>query len=584
MQETRKIHHRAPMPPTDSKRRYMMVANSRDDSGMLTGLFYDRESAERAYQGLSDRGYTKDDVNLIMSDETRKKHFAGTDTTSTELGTKAAEGAGIGGAVGGTVGATLAAVAAVGTNLVIPGLGLVVAGPLAAAAAGAGAGAATGGLLGALVGWGIPEERVKHYESGLKKGGILMGIKPRSEEDAAYLEQHWRNNNAQHIYRPGSTWQDSGTTGNTVVGVYDDYADARSAVQALLDAGFAQASVQLNPDTDMSATTQTTTADSGRAGGTGIGNFFNSLFGTDEHKEHRDVYAESVRRGSYVLSVDARNDEEVERASEIMDRFNAVDIDERSGYWKKQGWSGYDAGAPRLSADEIAAERSSYAQSRPAGATGDTARIPVVEEELKVGKRQVQRGGVRVFQRVKETPVHESVQLRKEQVKVERRPVDKPASEADLAAFKEGSIEMRETSEEAVVSKSARVVEEVVVSKEVSERTEEINDTVRKTDVEVEQLGASGAARGGKPVSDDADYRRHWQTAYGQSGGRYEDYDAAYRYGTMMAGSDRYKNYQWSEVEPQLRSDWESSHPESTWEKVKDAVRYGAERVTGKRH
>jgi hypothetical protein len=181
-------------------RIYIMKTTSKDNSGMLTGLFSDRESAERAYQSLSERGYTKDDINVVMSDETRKRHFSEGGKATTELGNKAAEGAGIGGAVGGTIGATLAAIAAVGSNLVIPGLGLVVAGPLAAAAAGAGAGAATGGLLGALVGWNIPEERVKHYESGLKQGGILMGVKPRSDEDAAYLAQQWRSNNAQHVY------------------------------------------------------------------------------------------------------------------------------------------------------------------------------------------------------------------------------------------------------------------------------------------------------------------------------------------------------------------------------------------------
>jgi uncharacterized protein (TIGR02271 family) len=549
-----------------------MARTSKNDTGMLTGLFYDRESAERAYQGLSDRGYTKDDINLVMSDETRKKHFANDGPVKTELGNKAAEGAGIGGAVGGTIGAALAAATAVGTNLVIPGLGLVVAGPLAAAAAGAGAGAATGGLVGALVGAGIPEERVKHYESGLKQGGILLGVTPRSQEDAAHFEQHWRNNKGQHVYRPGSTLQESGAAADTVVGVYDNYADAERAVQALVAEGFPRSKVRLNPETDAAAAgTATSAADQSQE--SGIGGFFRSLFGTDEHREHHDVYAESVRRGSYVLTVDAESEDQVDRASEIMSRFNPVDIDERSTHWKKQGWSGYDANAPRLSPDEIAKDRTAYAQARAAN-TSETARIPVVEEELKVGKRQVQRGGVRVFQRVRETPVHESVQLREEHVKVERRPVDKPATEADLAAFKEGSVEMRESAEEAVVSKTARVVEEVVVGKEVSQRTEQINDSVRRTDVEVERMGAA---------EDDAEFRSHWQTAYGKSGGRYEDYDAAYRYGSTMAGSDRYKNYQWSDVEPQLRSDWESNHPESTWEKVKDAVRYGAERVTGNR-
>ncbi len=160
----------------------------------LTGLFHDRESAERAYQGAVERGYQKDDVNLVMSDETRKRHFSGTDTSGrqTELGTKAAEGAGIGAGIGGTVGAIAAAVAAVGTSIAVPGLGLVVAGPIAAALAGAGAGGAAGGLMGALIGWNIPEERVKQYESGIREGGILMGVRPRSDEDAQLLEQHWR--------------------------------------------------------------------------------------------------------------------------------------------------------------------------------------------------------------------------------------------------------------------------------------------------------------------------------------------------------------------------------------------------------
>ena len=116
-----------------------MATKSRDKSGMLTGLFSDRESAERAYQSLTTRGYTKDDINVVMSDDARKKHFS-EGTADTELGSKAAEGAGIGGAVGGTLGAVLAAATATGTSLALPGLGLVIAGPLAAAAAGAGAG------------------------------------------------------------------------------------------------------------------------------------------------------------------------------------------------------------------------------------------------------------------------------------------------------------------------------------------------------------------------------------------------------------------------------------------------------------
>lgn len=181
-----------------------MTENQRNDNrttdrGMLTGMFSDRESTEHAYNTLHERGYTKDDINLVMSDETRKKHFSG-DVKETEIGTKAAEGAGKGSAIGSTVGAIAGVVAAIGTSLVIPGLGIVIAGPIAAGLAGAGAGGITGGVIGALVGSGIPEERAKLYESGIKDGNIVMGVKPRNDEDAKYFKNNWRTNKAEEIH------------------------------------------------------------------------------------------------------------------------------------------------------------------------------------------------------------------------------------------------------------------------------------------------------------------------------------------------------------------------------------------------
>src|SRR5512133_2452937 len=166
-----------------TENRNQMDDNMTTDGGMLTGMFRDRESTENAYKSLQERGYTKDDINLVMSDETRKKHFSG-DVKETELGTKAAEGAGKGSAIGSTVGAIAGVIAAIGTSLVIPGLGIVIAGPIAAGLAGAGAGGITGGVIGALVGSGIPEERAKLYESGIKDGHIVMGVHPRNSEDA----------------------------------------------------------------------------------------------------------------------------------------------------------------------------------------------------------------------------------------------------------------------------------------------------------------------------------------------------------------------------------------------------------------
>ena len=170
------------------------------DGGSMSGMFRDRSSAEKAYQSMHSRGYGKDDVNLLMSDETRKTHF-GDDTVHTDLGDKAMEGAGVGSAIGGTAGAIIGAIAAIGTSVALPGLGLIIAGPLAAALAGAGAGGLTGGLVGALVGSGIPEEHAAEYESGIKNGGIVMGVKPRNAEDAKYFEDEFRRHNGDKIYK-----------------------------------------------------------------------------------------------------------------------------------------------------------------------------------------------------------------------------------------------------------------------------------------------------------------------------------------------------------------------------------------------
>jgi hypothetical protein len=184
------------------------TGSRKSESKMMTGLFKDRESAERAYNYLHDRGYSKDEINLIMSDETRKRHFDET-KGDTEIGTKAMEGAGKGSAIGGAIGAVAGVIAALGTSLVIPGLGLVVAGPIAAGLAGAGAGGFTGGLIGALIGWGIPEERARIYESKIKQGGIVMGVNPRNQADEEFIENDWRENRVEDIY---GTRQSQSTT------------------------------------------------------------------------------------------------------------------------------------------------------------------------------------------------------------------------------------------------------------------------------------------------------------------------------------------------------------------------------------
>lgn len=160
---------------------------------LVTGLFKNRVAAEAAVDAIIKRGYTRDDISVMMSDATRNKEFA------LQTRTHAADGAGIGGAIGGAVGAVLAAIVAVGTSLIVPGLNLVVAGPIAAALAGAGAGGATGGVIGGLIGAGIPEHRAKVYDTSIRSGGILLGVEAKANEEAEKLEQLLEDVGAEHV-------------------------------------------------------------------------------------------------------------------------------------------------------------------------------------------------------------------------------------------------------------------------------------------------------------------------------------------------------------------------------------------------
>ena len=160
---------------------------------LVTGLFKSKVGAEAAVDAIMKRGFTRDDISVLMSDATHSKEFA------LQTRTHAADGMGIGGAVGGAVGAVLAAIAAVGTTLFLPGINLVIAGPIAAALAGAGAGGATGGLIGALIGAGIPEYRAKVYEAGLRGGGILIGVEARSDEEVDRLEELLDELGGEHV-------------------------------------------------------------------------------------------------------------------------------------------------------------------------------------------------------------------------------------------------------------------------------------------------------------------------------------------------------------------------------------------------
>jgi uncharacterized protein (TIGR02271 family) len=223
--------------------------------------------------------------------------------------------------------------------------------------------------------------------------------------------------------------------------------------------------------------------------GAASGGLIGALVGAGIPEEDAHVYAESVRRGGTMVMVQADDDTEVQRAVDVMSRHNVVDIDRRGTEYRQSGWNRFDHNDTNYATSGTTGRNTStnYAGTNTLDREGEV-KIPVVVEELRVGKRQVEQGGVRVETRVEERPVNEHVTLRQEHVDVHRKPVDRPVSDADLANFQEGTFEVRERSEEAIVDKQARVVEEVHLKKEVEERTENIQDTVRRTDVDVQQV------------------------------------------------------------------------------------------------
>jgi uncharacterized protein (TIGR02271 family) len=234
-------------------------------------------------------------------------------------------------------------------------------------------------------------------------------------------------------------------------------------------------------------------------GGNSLGNLYLS-------NDDRQAYGEGVRRGGFLLCAEVHGHEDADRIVQLLEESPGVDLDERQNSWRSEGWSSgntQSAGgfAGSASAGSIQSQTQSHAQT---GNVVEEQHIPIVEEELRVGKREVERGGARVRSYVREVPVHEQVTLREEHVEVERRPVDAQSQQAvsgglganqDLLQGRE--IEMHATAEEAVVQKVANVTEEVVVRKTAEEHVEDISETVRHTEVDVQEGAADRSAFGG---------------------------------------------------------------------------------------
>jgi uncharacterized protein (TIGR02271 family) len=272
----------------------------------------------------------------------------------------------------------------------------------------------------------------------------------------------------------------------TVTAFFDSRAEAESARTRLTQSDVDVGRVQII-DKNQTGT--------GTGGSSNDEGFWSSLKSAFLPEEDSHAYEEGLRRGGYLLCAQVYENE-AEQAIRILEESDTVDFDQRQEQWRGEGWSGFTAGGTRSTG---------LFDDEPTGTTAgqrnqavEEQHIPIVEEELRVGKREVTRGGARVRSYIREVPVHEQVTLREEHVSVERRPVNEKIAAADLDSgdlLRERTIEMTETVEEAVVAKEARVREELVVKKTSEQHVEQIDDTVRRTEVEVDEGNAGSQDR-----------------------------------------------------------------------------------------
>jgi uncharacterized protein (TIGR02271 family) len=279
--------------------------------------------------------------------------------------------------------------------------------------------------------------------------------------------------------------QISANSTRTISAMFDSRSDAQRAVDRLLEAGIPQGNVRLVPGYEND--TPVTNRSEQHKG------FFSSLADLFMPDEDRYTYAEGLSRGGYMVVASDIDMAYYDRAIDILDDEGSIDLDQREQSWRSEGWTGfqtdatgssYSLGADAMGASAATSTDRDIDSTAGLGTTNDEV-IPVVDERLVVGKRDVNLGRVRVRSYLREEPVSEDVNLHEERVTLERRPVDRPLTDGD-AAFRDRTIEAEAHAEEAVIGKEARVTEEISLRKESTDHQETISDTVRKTEVEIE--------------------------------------------------------------------------------------------------
>jgi stress response protein YsnF len=304
----------------------------------------------------------------------------------------------------------------------------------------------------------------------------------------------------------------------TVIGIFDNASEAQNAVQQLINLGFTRDNIDISSQSNLNSADYTSRDryDNDGSVSDSIGDFFSNLFGGKDDDDVRN-YSDVARRGT-VVTVHAISSEQAERAADILDEYGAVDVNERASQYRSAG-TGYTGtaattGSVTTDYNNYDTARTDTTDIRDRDIDNDTTgKLNVIEEELHVGKRVVETGGARIRSRIIERPVEERLRLREEHVRVERNPVNRAATEADLNNFREGTIEVTEHAEVPVVNKEARVVEEISLSKEVEEHDEVIRDSVRKTEVDIDDLDKGERYRDldadrTRDIDSDDEYRR----------------------------------------------------------------------------
>jgi uncharacterized protein (TIGR02271 family) len=363
----------------------------------------------------------------------------------------------------------------------------------------------------------------------------------------------------------------------TVIGLFDRAEEAKRAYSALISEGYARADLDILTNDDRDDVPKLDRMHSWVP------------------QPDLDVYLNGVRDGGTIVTANV-GDSAVARAASILGSFDMVNISSRANDLSRKTSTagaadtgrttmGRAADAGRSAAGTAAdASRGVMPRQTPvppkmmpterglSDPVGNDNVLEVVEEDLSVGKEAIERGRMRIYNVVTEREVEQDIALKDETIRVQRRPVGR-SIEVNDDLFKPRSFEMVEIDEIANVKKTARVIEEVTLGKDVVDKIQTIKEKLRHQDVKVEEIPAA------RPYeSYQNDFRGFYDKQLAKSGVSYDSLTPAFRFGHNLATREPFRSSPWTTVEGDARRIWEEKNP-GTWDQNKPVVKYAWEAV-----